>query len=116
MTDKLLTILTALFGGGWLAQILFMRYEKRKKAAETKDVEIDVADKEDRLRDKKLSDAYDQLVRMQVIIDNERGKWVALAEEISDLKLELLKEKEARKLAENDKCTVEGCKTRTPPR
>lgn len=116
MTDKILTILATIFGGGWLAQILFMRYERRKKAAETKNAEIDVDDKEDRLRDKKLSDAYDQLVKMQEIINIERGKWIKFAEEITALMEELLREQEARRLAEYDKCTVQGCASRKPPR
>lgn len=116
MTEKLLAVLTAVFGGGWIAQILFLRYEKRKKAAETKGAEIDIEEKEDRLRDEKLSKAYDQITSMQAIVDVERNKWMVIARELSDVKRELLREQEARQLAEYDKCTMQGCKNRIPPR
>lgn len=116
MIEKLLTILTAVFGGGWIAQVLFMRHEKRKKAAEAKDAEIDVDEKEDRIRDQKLSGAYDTIIRLQQVVNAERDKWIELAKEVSALKSELLREKEARQLAEFDKCTVQGCNNRMPPR
>lgn len=116
MTEKILAFLAAALGGGWLAQILFMRYEKRKKAAESKDAEIDVDAKEDMIRDKKLSDAYDRIVQLQEIADKERDKWVKVSEELTEMKLEVLREREARKLAEFSKCTVSGCPNRQPPR
>ena len=116
MTEKILPILTAIFGGGWIAQVLFMKYEKRKKASEAKGAEIDIDEKEDRLRDKKLSDAYDQIEKLQAIINSERDKWIKLAEEASAIKQELIREKEARQLAEVDKCTISGCPNRQPPR
>lgn len=116
MTEKILTILTATFGGGWLIQLLFMRYEKRKKALEVKNAEISVDEKEDIIRDKKLSDAYDTIVNMQEIVNLERNKWTEIARELSGVKRELLKEKEARQLADFDKCTVSGCMDRIPPR
>lgn len=114
--EPLLTILAAVFGGGWLTQVLYMRYEKRKKHAETRTAEIDVDIKEDQVRDAKLVRAYEQIVELQSIVDQERGKWVALAKEISEIKQKLLKEREARELAEFDKCTKTGCTDRIPPR
>ena len=114
--EKILPYLTAIFGGGWLAQFVYFRLERRKKKAETKEAEIDIDKKEDELRDKKLSDAYDTIVRLQGIVNAERDKWIRMAEEISSLKQQLLEEKEARQLAEKDKCTVFGCLDRQPPR
>ena len=119
MTDTLNSIwaaLSGIFGIGWGAQFLYYRYEKRKREAELKSSEIDVDAKEDATRNAKLAQAYERIVQLQGIADKERDKWVAIAEELSDVKLELLRERELRRVADFDKCTRLACPNRTPPR
>ena len=116
MIEKTLAILAAVFGTGWGLQLLYLGYEKRRRGAESKIAELDADAKEDAIRDAKLKQAYDRIVQLQDIIDWERDKWVALADEARELKIELLQEKEARRFAERDKCSVEGCEKRQPPR
>lgn len=116
LTEKLLAVATGLFGGGWLSQVLLLRYERRKKRAEAHIAEVDADEKYERVQEHKLSRAYDQIVELQGIVDTERGKWVELARKVSALKAELLIEKEARRIAEYDKCKVRVCHDRKPPR
>ncbi len=112
----ILAIIAGVFGTGWGIQFLWYRYERRQRAAATKASEIDVEAKEDEMRDAKLVRAYDQIVKLQEIVDKERGRWIAIATELSEVKAELIRENEARKLAEKNKCTRDDCTERVPPR
>lgn len=114
--EKILAVLTAVLGGGWITQILFLRYERRRKKAETESMELDIDQKYDTVQQERLKQAYDQIVALQDIIDLERGKWVELAKKVSALKTELMLESDARRIAEYDRCTVKGCLRRIPPR
>lgn len=114
--NVVLTVLAGAFGGGWLLQVLFYRYERRKKAAETASVELDFDMKHDEMRDRQAEKTYGQIVELQGIVDSERDKWIELAKRVVVLKMELLDEREARKTAEFDRCTVAGCDRRVPPR
>jgi molecular chaperone GrpE (heat shock protein) len=116
MTDKIFAVISAILGGGWIAQILFMRYEKRKKATEAKSAEVDLEKKEDDFMSDRLSKAYETIINLQRIVDEEREKWSRIASELSDVRLELLREKEARQTAEFNLCTRLNCPDRQPPR
>lgn len=114
--ETILGILAAAFGSGWMIQIAFYQYEKRKRRAEAKNAEIDLDAKQDEMHDMQLDNAFKQIVELQNIVDTERNKWIELAKKVVQLKTDLLAEKEARQLAEYDKCTVKNCPSRTPPR
>nr|DAF13304.1 MAG TPA: shock protein B [Caudoviricetes sp.] len=114
--ETLLAILTAVFGTGWGIQFFYYRYERRKRKAEVENIELDLDAKHDELQDRQLEKAYKQITELQNIVDSEREKWVELARKLSDLKTELLNEQEARRMAEYDKCTVQSCLNRQPPR
>lgn len=114
--ETILGILAAAFGSGWMIQIAFYQYEKRKRRAEAKNAEIDLDAKQDEMHDRQLDNAFKQIVEMQEIIDTERNKWIELAKKVVQLKTELIAEREARQLAEYEKCTVHPCSMRKPPR
>lgn len=114
--NTIVAIVAGIFGAGWGLQFLYYRYEKRKRGAESKTAELDADAKEDELRDAKLVRAYEQIEKLQIIVDREREKWVKLSVELSEVKAELMREAEARKFAETDRCTVIGCENRCPPR
>lgn len=113
--ETVLAILAAAFGSGWAIQIAFYRYEKRKRKAEVENVELDLDTKYDELQEKRLGEAYQHIDRLQGVVDSERDKWIKLANEVVLLKEELLNEREAKKMAEFDRCTVSNCDKRTPP-
>gem|GEM_PF-6285198 len=108
--------MAAAFGSGWAIQIAFYQYERRKRIVDAKNAEIDLDTKQDQLHDKQLDNAFKQIVELQNIVDTERNKWIELAKKVVQLKTELLAEKEARQLAEYDRCTVHYCENRIPPR
>ena len=110
--ETFLGILAAAFGSGWAIQIAFYQYERRKRRAEAKNAEVDLDAKQDELHDKQLDKAFKQIVELQSIVDTERNKWIELAQKVVQLKMELLAEKEARQLAEYDRCTVHYCENR----
>lgn len=114
--NSLSAVLAVVFGAGWGVQFIFYKYEKRDRNAKSKSAEIDVDAREDEIRDQKLLRAYDTVVKLQGIVDTEREKWVAISVELSEVKLELAREREARKMAEFGRCDAEGCDFRTPPR
>lgn len=114
--ETILGILAAAFGSGWMIQIAFYQYEKRKRMAEAKNAEIDLDAKQDAMHDKQLDNAFKQIVELQNIVDTERNKWIELAKKVVQLKTDLLAEKEARQLAEYERCTVHPCVSRQPPR
>lgn len=114
--ETFLGIMAAALGSGWAIQIAFYQYERRKRRAEAKNAEIDLDTKQDELHDKQLDNAFKQIVELQNIVDTERNKWIELAQKVVQLKTELLAEKEARQLAEYDRCTVYHCENRIPPR
>ena len=114
--ETFLGILAAAFGSGWAIQIAYYQYERRKRRAEAKNAEVDLDAKQDELHDRQLEKALKQIVELQNIVDTERNKWIELAKKVVQLKTELLAEKEARQLAEYDKCTVHNCESRIPPR
>ena len=114
--ETFLGIMAAALGSGWAIQIAFYQYERRKRRAEAKNAEIDLDTKQDELHDKQLDNAFKQIVELQNIVDTERNKWIELAKKVVQLKTELLAEKEARQLAEYDRCTVHHCENRIPPR
>ena len=72
--------------------------------------------KYDELQEKRLGEAYQHIDRLQGVVNSERDKWIKLANEVVLLKEELLNEREAKKMAEFDQCTVSNCDKRTPPR
>lgn len=114
--ETILGILAAAFGSGWAIQIAFYQYEKRKRKAEAENAEIDLDAKQDELRDKQLDNAFKQIIELQKIIDTERNKWIEISKELVRLKTELIAEREARQIAEYEKCTVHPCSMRKPPR
>ena len=114
--NTIIGIIAGVFGVGWGFQFLYYRYEKRKRGAEAKIAALDADAKEDAYNEAELKRAYDRIVQIQDIANRERDKWAALAVELSELKLQLLQEKEARAIADRDKCTVVGCEHRIPPR
>ena len=114
--ETFLGIMAAAFGSGWAIQIAFYQYERRKRIVDAKNAEIDLDTKQDQLHDKQLDNAFKQIVELQNIVDTERNKWIELAKKVVQLKTELLAEKEARQLAEYDRCTVHYCENRIPPR
>lgn len=114
--ETVLAILAAAFGSGWAIQIAFYRYEKRKRKAEVENVELDLDTKYDELQEKRLGEAYQHIDRLQGVVNSERDKWIKQANEVVLLKEELLNEREAKKMAEFDRCTVSNCDKRTPPR
>ena len=114
--ETILGILAAAFGSGWMIQIAFYQYEKRKRRAEAKNAEIDLDAKQDEMHDKQLDNAFKQIVELQEIIDTERNQWIELAKKVVQLKTELIAEREARQLAEYERCTVHPCSSRQPPR
>lgn len=114
--NTIFAIAAGVFGAGWGMQFIHYKQEKRKREAEARNSELDVGAKEDAIRDAKLKQAYERIVQLQDIADKERDKWAALAVELSGLKFELLREKEARALAEMNICSVVGCENRCPSR
>lgn len=114
--EIILTALTGIFGIGWGAQFLWYRHEKRKREAETRDAEIDVDRKEDELRDKRLSDAYEMIMKTQDMVNREREARLDLVHENTQLKLQLAEKNERLLLAEFARCTRDGCTNRIPPR
>ena len=112
----LLAILATVFGTGWGVQFIYYRYERRKRKAEAESIELDLDEKHDKMQDQMLDNAYKQIVELQGIADSEREKWIDLSKKISAMKIELLNEREARMIAEHDKCTVQTCLQRQPPR
>ena len=110
--ETLLAILATVFGTGWGVQFIYYRYERRKRKAEAESIELDLDEKHDKM----LDNAYKQIVELQGIADSEREKWIDLSKKISAMKIELLNEREARMIAEHDKCTVQTCLQRQPPR
>lgn len=114
--NTIVAIVAGVFGAGWGLQFLYYRYEKRKRGAESKTAELDADAKEDELRDAKLVRAYEQIEKLQIIVDREREKWVHIAQELTAVKKELIDANDAKELAEKDKCTVSGCINRVPPR
>ena len=111
--EIMLSALTSLLGTGWA---LHYKIDKRRRKAEVKSVELDVDAKHDELQDRQLDNCYTRIEKLQKIVDTERNKWSDIARELIDTKVELLKEREARKIAEHDKCTRERCELRIPPR
>lgn len=114
--STIFAIAAGVFGAGWGMQFIHYKQEQRKRKAESKTAELDADAKEDAIRDAKLVKAYETVIKLQSIVDTEREKWAALAVELSEVKSELMREKEARRLAEHEKCTVIGCVGRQPPR
>ena len=114
--NTVFAVIAGVFGAGWGLQFLYYRYEKRKRGAESKIAELDADAKEDEMRNTKLIQAYETVVKLQSVVDTERRRWIAISVELSELKFELLQEKEARRFAEHDKCTVKECENRCPPR
>ena len=114
--ETLLSILTTVCGTGWGVQFIYYRYERRKRKAEVESLELDLDEKHDKMQDQMLDNAYKQIVELQGIADSEREKWIDLSKKISAMKIELLDEREARMIAEHDKCTVQTCLQRQPPR
>lgn len=116
MFDNILAILTLVLGGGWLGQVLYLRYEKKKRSSELKSMDLDLKKKGYEISDDRLEKAFDSITQLQGIVDKERQRWAELAKELSEVKLELLKEREARKIAEYNMCTIWDCCKRQPPR
>lgn len=121
--NSLAAVAAGVFGAGWGIQFLYYRSEKRKREAETRRheaetriIELNADAKENAYWDEELKQAYERITHLQNIVNREREKWEALAVEMSGLKMKLLKEKEARELAEYNMCTRRGCDKRCPPR
>lgn len=116
LLNNVAALAAAIFGAGWGAQFIYYRIERRKRLAETKAVEVDVDIKEAAFRAAQLEKAYDQIKKMQTVIDREREKWVKLAEKLSKVEGQLRREIEARESAEASECTILDCEKRKPPK
>lgn len=114
--EIILTVISGVFGTGWAAQALYFRYERRKRETEAKTAEIDVDAREDEIRNKKLIDAYDTIVKTQELLNKERDMRMELFSDNTDLKLQLAQAKEQIILVEFARCDKESCGHRTPPR
>lgn len=115
LLNILLPLITLIVGGGasWL---IFFKKEKRRIEASTKGVELKTEKLAYDFHSKELQEAYEKIIEMQKIVDEEREKWVSLSKQLSEMKMKLLQEEERRELAEFNVCTVKFCEKRVPPR
>lgn len=113
--DGVWEVLSMIFAGGWISQFAYMKIERRRKSTEVVSMEIDTTKKIDDMQEGMIENAYNKIVKLQGIIDELRDKITVISEQASSIKLELIAERERRKIAERSKCEKMECLTREPP-
>lgn len=101
---------------GILATLLFYRQRQRREAAQTQALEIETEisslsayQKQIDFMNRQLETAFQQLSRLQQIINENRDRIIELLDEVNSLKIMLKEETEHREEAERNGCALENC-------
>lgn len=114
-------IFSSLIGAlsGVLATLLFYRLRQRRELAQTQAVEIETEmssltayQKQIDFMNRQLETAFQQLSRLQQIINENRDRIIELLDEVNSLKIMLKEESELRQTAEQNSCVLENCPNR----
>ena len=114
-------IFSSLIGAlsGVLGTLLFYRMHRRRELARTQAVEIETEmssltayQKQIDFMNRQLETAFQQLSRLQQIINENRDRIIELLDEVNSLKIMLKEESERRQSAEQSACVLENCPNR----
>ena len=114
-------IFSSLIGAlsGVLGTLLFYRMHRRRELARTQAVEIETEmssltayQKQIDFMNRQLETAFQQLSRLQQIINENRDRIIELLDEVNSLKIMLKEESERRQCAEQNACVLENCPNR----
>lgn len=114
--ENLTQILNIVLASGLIGQFIFFRSKKRKAKTEADIGEFDALKNQVAHFSQQLKESYEEIDKMQDIIDRERNSHVELSRQLSEIKIKLVEEEERRYLAERNICTVIDCDKRIPPR
>ncbi len=102
--------------GGMSATLLFYRQRRRRESVQTQALEIETGissltayQKQIDFMNRQLETAFQQLGRLQQIINENRDRIIELLDEVNSLKIMLKEEAERREEAEQNVCTLENC-------
>ena len=109
-------ILSLILGSGIIGLLLFYRSRRRKSNAEADVSEFDAKVMQIKHFSQQLKEAYEEIDKMQDVIDRTRGQLFELGKSFSELRLEFLQEQERRFVAEFHECRRTNCKDRIPLR
>ena len=120
MSD-MIEVFSSLIGAlsGVLGTLLFYKLYKRRELAQTQALEIETElstltayQKQIDFMNKQLETAFQQLGRLQQIINENRDRIIELLDEVNSLKIMLKEESEHRQSAEQNACVLENCPNR----
>lgn len=114
-------IFSSLIGAlsGVLGTLLFYKLYRRRELAQTQALEIETEissltayQKQIDFMNRQLETAFQQLSRLQQIINENRDRVIELLDEVNSLKIMLKEEAEHRQSAEQNACVLENCPNR----
>ena len=104
---------------GVLGTLLFYKLYRRRELAQTQALEIETEmssltayQKQIDFMNRQLETAFQQLSRLQQIINENRDRVIELLDEVNSLKIMLKEEAEHRQSAEQNACVLENCPNR----
>lgn len=117
----MIEVFSSLIGvlGGVMGTLLFYKLHRRRELAQTQALEIETElstltayQKQIDFMNRQLETAFQQLGRLQQIINENRDRIIELLDEVNSLKIMLKEESEHRQSAEQNACVLENCPNR----
>lgn len=109
-------VVNALLASGLISMMLFYRSKRRKHNTEADVGEFNAAVLQINHFSQQLKEAYEEIDRMQAIIDQKRNDLLEMSKKLSEMRLQLVQTEERVALAEYNRCNVAECVRRIPPR
>lgn len=104
-------LITAIVG-----QFMFYKSQRRTKNAEADQKEFNTMLLQINHFSQQLKEAYEEIDKMQEIIDRIRNDLVEKSKLLSEVRIQLVKTEEKMILAEYSRCDVTNCTNRQPPK
>ena len=113
--DIINTLVSAAIGLGG-SSLIFYKSNKRAQNADASMKEFNAMQMQVTHFSQQLKEAYETNDLMQKLLDDERNKLVEMNRQYADIRIEMIKLSEKLTIAERNKCEVENCLNRKPPR